>query len=156
MSIASGPKYLSGARYFLHDLYPTFDDNHSSPLVQATIWGSKNIHADPVHCKQPLCLNHLSAFLDTAWHSQNYDGLLFVTIMSCVMNSFLLLQHAEHAFTYSFSSMIYMCLPQGRHAFFLTFTSPSTLYFTCVRLKANTFLYLFKPVVRQLYSLAFH
>ena len=31
-----------------------------------------------------------------------------------------------------------------------------TLCFTCVCLKANTPSYLFKPVVRQLYSLAFH
>ena len=31
-----------------------------------------------------------------------------------------------------------------------------TLCFTCVHLKASTFLYIFKPVVRQLYSLAFH
>ena len=50
-----------------------------------------------------------------------------------------------------------------RHAFTtrqtclsLMFISLSTLCFTCVCLKANTFLYLFKPVVRQLYSLAFH
>ena len=73
-----------------------------------------------------------------------------------VMNSFLLLQCAEHVFTYSFSSMIYMHLPQGRHALLLMFTLLSTLCFTCVHLKANTFLYLFKPIVRQLYSLAFH
>ena len=72
-----------------------------------------------------------------------------------VTNSFLLLQHAEHAFTYSFSSMIDMCLPRGGHAFPYDYPL-STLCFTCVHLKANTFPYLFKPVVRQLYSLAFH
>ena len=38
---------------------------------------------------------------------------------AAVMNSFLLLQCAEHAFTYSFSSMINMHSPQGEHAFSL-------------------------------------
>jgi hypothetical protein len=47
--ITSGPKYLSGAHHFLCDLYPDFDDNRSSPLVQATIAGSRKIRADPVH-----------------------------------------------------------------------------------------------------------
>ena len=37
--ISSGPKYLSGARHFLSDLYPSFDANRSHPLVQATIAG---------------------------------------------------------------------------------------------------------------------
>ena len=36
-----------------------------------------------------------------------------------VINSFLLLQCAEHAFTYSFLSVVDMCLPQGGHAFSL-------------------------------------
>ena len=66
---------------------------------------------------------------------------------------------------------LYMCTPcftllffiYDQHAFtlrqtciLLMFTLLFTLCFTCVCLKANTFLYLFKPVVRQLYSLAFH
>ncbi|KAJ7933645.1 hypothetical protein B0H13DRAFT_1592198, partial [Mycena leptocephala] len=46
--IASGPKYLTGARHFLQDLYPDFDANRAHPLVQATIRGSKKIRADPV------------------------------------------------------------------------------------------------------------
>jgi hypothetical protein len=83
MSIASGPKYLSGVCYFLHDFYPAFDANRSSPLVQATIRGSKKIRADPVQRKQPLRLTHLSTFLDAARRTQDYDDLLFVTIMSC-------------------------------------------------------------------------
>ena len=83
LSIASGPKYLTGVRHFLHDLYPDFNANHSSPLVQATIRGSKKTRADPVRRKQPLPISHLSAFLDTARRTQDYDDLLFVTIMSC-------------------------------------------------------------------------
>jgi hypothetical protein len=39
--IASGPKYLSGARHFLKDLYPEWDERRADPLVQATIRGSK-------------------------------------------------------------------------------------------------------------------
>ena len=83
LSIASGPKYLTGVRHFLHDLYPDFDANRASPLVQATIRGSKKIRADPVHRKQPLRISHLSAFLEMARRTRDYDDLLFVTIMSC-------------------------------------------------------------------------
>ena len=69
------------------------------------------------------------------------------------------------------SFLLHMCTPcfhlfffiYDRHAFTLRqtcllsmFTLLFTLCFTCVHLKANTFLYLFKPAVRQLYSLAFH
>src|SRR5271155_3376038 len=43
LSIASGPKYLSGARHFLVDLYPEFDANRSHPLVQAAIRGFKKL-----------------------------------------------------------------------------------------------------------------
>ena len=39
--------------------------------------------------------------------------------MLYVMNSFLLSQHVEHAFTYSSLSMIDMHLPQGGNAFSL-------------------------------------
>ena len=46
--IASGPKYLTGIRHFLSDLYPNFDTNCSHPLVSAVIRGSKKVHADPV------------------------------------------------------------------------------------------------------------
>ena len=83
LSIGSGPKYLTGVRHFLHDFYPDFDTNRFSPLVQATIRGSKKTRADPVHRKQPLRISHLSAFLDTAHRTQDYDDLLFITIMSC-------------------------------------------------------------------------
>ena len=82
-SIASGPKYLTGARHFLHDLYPSFDDNRASPLVQATIRGSKKVRADPVHRKQPIRIYHLLAFVDAMHRSHLYDDLLFATIMSC-------------------------------------------------------------------------
>jgi hypothetical protein len=83
LSIASGPKYLTGARHFLHDLYPTFDDNRASTLVQATIRGSKKVRADPVRRKQPIRIGHLSAFVEMVRHSHAYDDLLFATIMSC-------------------------------------------------------------------------
>jgi hypothetical protein len=83
LSIASGPNYLTGARYFLRDLYPNFDDNRASPLVQATIRGSKKVRADPVHRKQPIRIEHLSLFVQAASVSHSYDDLLFATIMSC-------------------------------------------------------------------------
>jgi hypothetical protein len=60
--IASGPKYLSGVRHFLRDLYPDFDENRSSPLVQATIAGSRKLRADPI---------------------PHYDDFLFTVILSC-------------------------------------------------------------------------
>ena len=41
--IVSAPKYLSGARHFLCQIYPNFDTNHAHPFVQATIVGSKKI-----------------------------------------------------------------------------------------------------------------
>jgi hypothetical protein len=83
LSIASGPKYLTGARHFLHDIYPNFDDNRASPLVQATIRGSKKVRADPVRRKQPLRIEHLQSFVSAANRSGSYDDLLFATIMSC-------------------------------------------------------------------------
>ena len=85
LSIASGPKYLTGTHHFLHELYPNFDDNHASPSVQATIQvrGSKKVCTDPVHRKQPIHPEHLLAFMETAHRTHNYDDLLFATIMSC-------------------------------------------------------------------------
>jgi hypothetical protein len=81
--IASGPKYLTGARHFLNELYPDFDRNRSDPLVQATISGSCKIRADPVRRKQPLRTCHLEAFLLIAQETNSYDNLLFAVILSC-------------------------------------------------------------------------
>jgi hypothetical protein len=83
LSIASAPKYLTGARHFLHDIFPDFDDNRASPQVQATIRGSKKVRADPVHRKQPLRTEHLASFILKAYQTKDYDDLLFATIMSC-------------------------------------------------------------------------
>jgi hypothetical protein len=83
LTIASGPKYLTGARHFLRDFYPHFDDSRASPSVQATICGSKKIRADPIRRKQPIRTQNLSAFLAAAHQSGSYDDLLFATIMSC-------------------------------------------------------------------------
>jgi hypothetical protein len=82
--IASGPKYLSGVRHFLHELYPDFDINRSHPLVTSVIRGSKKARADPVRLKLPLRLDHLSSFLACARASSSYDDLLFTTILSCL------------------------------------------------------------------------
>jgi len=81
--IASAPKYLTGARHFLNDIYPEFDTNRAHPLVQSTIRGSKKIHADPIHWKQPLRLSHLEAFIHVANTTCAYDDLLFATLLSC-------------------------------------------------------------------------
>jgi hypothetical protein len=81
--IASGPKYLSGARHFLRDLYPEFDDNRSSPIVQATIAGSRKLRADPIRRKLPLRPCHLLAFLERAHSTRDYDDFLFAVILSC-------------------------------------------------------------------------
>ncbi|PBK90458.1 hypothetical protein ARMGADRAFT_1082719 [Armillaria gallica] len=81
--IASGPKYLSEVRHFLHDLYPHFDANRHSPLVQATIRGLKKIRADPIRRKLPLRRSHLATFNLLARMSGSYDDLLFVTLLSC-------------------------------------------------------------------------
>lgn len=83
LSIASGPKYLSGARHFLVNLYPEFDSNRAHPLVQSAIRGSKKLRADPIRHKQPLRLHHLQAFVHILDISKSYDDLLFVTILSC-------------------------------------------------------------------------
>jgi hypothetical protein len=57
--IASAPKYLTGVRHFLHDIYPDFDANRADMLVTSTIQGSKKVRADPVHCKLPFRIAHL-------------------------------------------------------------------------------------------------
>ncbi|KAJ7289670.1 hypothetical protein C8J57DRAFT_953381, partial [Mycena rebaudengoi] len=80
--IASGPKYLTGARHFLKALYPDFDQNRSSPLVQTTIAGSKKLRADPVKRKLPLRLAHLATFHQLYLQNPCYDMLLFITILS--------------------------------------------------------------------------
>jgi hypothetical protein len=46
--IASGPKYLTGVRHFLKDLYPDFDTHRCHPLLTTTIRGSKKVRGDPV------------------------------------------------------------------------------------------------------------
>ncbi|KAF8806506.1 hypothetical protein BYT27DRAFT_7067905, partial [Phlegmacium glaucopus] len=83
LNIASGPKYLTGARHFLLSFYPNFDINRNSPLVQATIHGLKKVHVDLVHHKQPIRLIHISTFVDVTISSGKFDNLLFATIMSC-------------------------------------------------------------------------
>ncbi|KAF5369108.1 hypothetical protein D9615_010430 [Tricholomella constricta] len=81
--IASGPKYLTGVRHFLRDIYPDFDTNRAHPLVQTTIRGSKKIRADRVKRKLPLRVAHLSQFLAIARETGSYDDLLFAVIISC-------------------------------------------------------------------------
>ncbi len=81
--IRSAPKYLSGARHFLQDIYPDFRRNRAHPLVQATIHGSRKVHADSVTRKLPLRPLHLASFARLALHSGLYDDLLFATILSC-------------------------------------------------------------------------
>ena len=83
LSIGSGPKYLTGARHFLHQIYPHFDSSRASPYVQATIRGSKKVRADPVCRKQPVGIEHLLSFVSAACTSGSYDDLLFATIVSC-------------------------------------------------------------------------
>src|SRR6267378_1012822 len=41
--ISSGPKYLTGARHFLNDIYPHFDASRAHSLVASTIRGSKKV-----------------------------------------------------------------------------------------------------------------
>ena len=82
-SIASAPKYLTGARHFLQDIYPEFDTNRAHPLVQSTIRGSKKVRADPIRRKLPLRTSHLDAFLQVAHLSKSYDNILFATLLSC-------------------------------------------------------------------------
>ncbi|KAJ7461657.1 hypothetical protein FB451DRAFT_992737, partial [Mycena latifolia] len=81
--IASGPKYLSGARHFLKDLYPDFEESRASPLVQATIRGSKKARADSIRRKLPLRPAHLETFLQFARCSGTYDDFLFIVLLSC-------------------------------------------------------------------------
>ena len=67
-----------------------------------------------------------------------YEIFFFYMCLSCVCLVFFI--SLLHALTSRQTCLL--------HMFF-------TSCFTCVHLKANTFLYLFKQVVRQLYSLAF-
>ena len=81
--ITSRPKYLTGVRHFLNDLYPDFDDNRAHPLVSSTIQGSKKIQADPVERKLPLHLAHLQSFLNVARCTGTYDNTLFIVLLTC-------------------------------------------------------------------------
>ena len=82
-SIASAPKYLTGARHYLKEFYPEFDEVRNHPLVLSTIRGAKKVRADPVIRKQPLRLSHLQSFVSHSNATQSYDDLLFATLMSC-------------------------------------------------------------------------
>ncbi len=81
--IASGPKYLSGARHFLNDIFPEFDASRQSAFVQTAIRGSRKIRADSVQRKLPLRLHHLTYFHQSAMISSKYDDYLFATILAC-------------------------------------------------------------------------
>ena len=81
--INSAPQYLSGIRHFLLEFFSDFDDNRSTPLVQATIRGLKKIQANPIRRKLPLRTSHLQTFLALVEHSHSFDDLLFITIISC-------------------------------------------------------------------------
>ncbi|KAJ7900796.1 hypothetical protein B0H13DRAFT_2336396 [Mycena leptocephala] len=81
--IASGPSYLTGARHFLKDLYPEWDESRADPLVQATIRGARKDRADPVRRKLPLRPAHLDAFLQLAICSGLYDDFLFAVLLAC-------------------------------------------------------------------------
>ncbi|KAH9907693.1 uncharacterized protein B0H18DRAFT_864783, partial [Fomitopsis serialis] len=82
--IASGPKYLSGARHFLRDIFTHFDIHRSHPSVQATITGARKLRGEAVRRKLPLRTSHLAAFVHIAVLSKSYDDLLFATILSCM------------------------------------------------------------------------
>jgi len=81
--IASGPKYLTGARHFLHDLFPDFDKARADPLVSATIRGSRKVRADPVRRKAPLWVAHLQEFVNIAARTTSFDDVLFAAMLSC-------------------------------------------------------------------------
>jgi hypothetical protein len=83
LSIASSPKYLTGAHHFLHELFPDFDNNRANFSVQATIHDSIKVCAEPIRREEPIRISHLLFFIDAANQSCNYDNLLFATIMSC-------------------------------------------------------------------------
>jgi hypothetical protein len=81
--IASAPSYLSGARHFLSQIYPDFEQNRAHPTVQATIAGARKVWADPIRRKLPLRTAHLLSFLHIADISDDYDDYLFAVILSC-------------------------------------------------------------------------
>ena len=72
-----------GARHYLKEIYPEFDEARNHPLILSTIQGSKKVRADPVKRKLPLRLFHLSLLVTHSTLTQSYDDLLFATIMSC-------------------------------------------------------------------------
>ena len=82
LRIASAPKYLSGARHFLRDVFPEFDTARKHALVQTTIRGSRKHRADPIRRKAPLRLSHLSIFQALAHRSSDYDDFLFLTLLT--------------------------------------------------------------------------
>lgn len=81
--IASGPKYLTGVRHFLRDIYPEFDANRAHALVKTTIRGAKKVRADGVQRKLPLRLAHLQSFVNVARCTGTYDDFLFAVLLSC-------------------------------------------------------------------------
>ena len=79
-----------------------------------------------------------------------------IHLIGLVTNSFSSLQHAYHAFTNSFSYMIEHAFPSRLTCLVHMFTIPLPHEVHVFASRPIPLLYLFKPVVRCVYSLAFH
>lgn len=82
--INSAPKYLTGARHFLADIYPDFDKNRQSAVVRSAIRGAQKLRSKPISRKEPIRMQHL---LQLVQRVSSYDDLLFATILSCAVYS---------------------------------------------------------------------
>ena len=81
--MASAPKYLTGAQFFLSEFFPDFEKNRKHPAVIRTILGARKVRADPIRRKLPLRIFHLRLFTLKATLSNDYDDLLLATLVSC-------------------------------------------------------------------------
>jgi hypothetical protein len=81
--IASAPKYLTGMRHFLKELYPEFNINCSHLLMKSTVWGAKKVRGEPMQRKLPLHLAHLQSFVNVALCTGSYDNYLMALLLSC-------------------------------------------------------------------------
>ena len=106
-------------------------------------------HADPA-------LNCHNSLEGTSFYLNNFSNKENFYAIPLLLRTLFLLWHM---LTMLFPSLFHIwstCISLKADMPFTYVYHIFTLCFTCVHLKANTPLYLFKPVVRHLYSLAFH
>ena len=137
-------------------LYSRIDLFHSS-LISPTLsrvyrLKTSILQVSPIYLWSLLLMSTRALSI---WLYQSLKPVTSTIVGDIVTNSFSSLQHAYHAFTNSFSCVIKHAFPSRLTCLTHMFTIPLPHEVHVFASRPTHLLYLFKPVVRRLYSLAF-